>query len=244
MAEALFGEGATVLNAYIPPAHPLSQQAELTAYEYDPEAGIALLNEIGWRDTNGDGVSEAYGVEGIANGTHLTFNYVTTTSELRRRVAEMVIDDLGRCGFRVNLLDEPVPPETFFTPSADSPIFGRQFDMTAFAWFADVLPPCHLFLTAEVPAFANSWNGFNVTGYSNEAYDAACLRALGALPGSDAYVTNHLEALRIFNEELPVVPLFTHVQAALSRPDLEGLVMDPTEPAETWNIERFVRATP
>jgi ABC-type transport system substrate-binding protein len=38
----------------------------LTEYAYDPDAAMALLEEMGWKDTDGDGVREAQGVEGIA----------------------------------------------------------------------------------------------------------------------------------------------------------------------------------
>jgi len=229
---------SVVPQAYIPPSHPLYEQAELSRYDYDPEAGIALLNEAGWRDTNGDGVAESYGIEFLQDGTTLIFNYTSTTSTLRQQIAEMVISDLAQCNMRVNRT-EPVPPQTFFTPGVNSPIFGRQFDVTSFAWFADALPPCHLYLSSEVPALRTNWSGFNVSGYESAAYDAACQSARGAAPGMDAYRDNHLEALRIFNQQLPAIPLFMHLDMALAHPELEGLLVDPTEPVETWNVENF-----
>lgn len=229
---------SVVPDAYIPPNHPLYEQAELTHYDYDPEAGIALLNEAGWRDTNGDGVAESYGIDFLADGTTLIFNYTSTTSDLRQRIAERVIADLAQCNMRVNRT-EPVPPQTFFTPSVNSPIFGRQFDVTSFAWFADALPPCHLYVSSEVPALRTNWSGFNVGGYESGAYDAACQAARGAAPGMDAYRDNHLEALHLFNRDLPAVPLFMHLDVALARDELDGLLLDPTEPVETWNVENF-----
>ena len=232
---------SVVPDAYVPPVHPLYEEAELTHYDYDPEAGIALLNEVGWRDTNGDGVSESYGIDFLQDGSLLIFNYTSTSSTLRQRIAEMVIADLAQCGIRVNRT-EPVSPQTFFTPGTSSPIFGRQFDMTSFAWFADALPPCHLYLSAEIPGLRTNWSGFNVSGYESETYDAACQSARGAAPGMDDYRDNHLEALRIFNRELPAVPLFMHLDVALAGPDLEGVRLDPTEPVETWNVENFSRA--
>lgn len=241
IAEELTFGLSVVPDAYIPPAHPLYEEAELTGYDYDPEAGIALLNEVGWRDTNGDGVAEAYGIDFLQDGTTLIFNYTSTSSTLRQRIAEMVIADLAQCNIRVNRT-EPVPPQTFFTPGTNSPIFGRQFDVTSFAWFADALPPCHLYLSSEIPALRTNWSGFNVGGYESEAYDAACRAARGAAPGMDAYRENHLEALRIFNQDLPAVPLFMHLDVALARPDLEGVLLDATEPVETWNVENFRRA--
>jgi peptide/nickel transport system substrate-binding protein len=226
------------LNAYIHPSHPLYAEAGLEIYPFDPERGIALLDEAGWRDTNGDGVAEAYGIERIANGTILAFNYTNTESAFRQQVAEMVRTDLAACGFRV-YETESVPAAQFFANDEGSPVFGRRFDLTNFAWFADVEPPCHLYLSSQIPTLLNGWSGFNVTGYENEQYDTACVSSQATVPGMDAYRENHLEALRIFNQDLPAIPLFLHAEAALTRPDLEGFRLDPTEPAETWNIEEW-----
>jgi len=227
---------SSVLNAYIHPAHPLYAVAELETYPYDPERGVELLAQAGWRDTNGDGVAEAYGVSGVGNGAILEFNYAGDDSALRGRIAEMVRADLAACGFRL-YETEPVPAAEFYAADADSPVFGRRFDLANFAWFADAQPPCHLYLSSQVPTVLNGWVGFNVSGYENEAFDAACTGGQAAVPGMDAYRENHLEALRIFNRELPAIPLFLHAEAALTRPDLEGFSLDPTEPAETWQVE-------
>ena len=241
LIEETMAGSSSVLNAYVHPAHPLYAQADLESYPHNPDRGIALLHESGWRDTNGDGVAEAYGIDGIANGTILAFNYTTTQSPFRQQVAEMVRADLGRCGFRV-FETEPVPADDYFATGGESPIFGRRFDLTNFAWLADAQPPCHLYLSSKVPTLLNGWSGLNITGYENESFDAACIGGQAAVPGMSAYSQNHLEALRIFNRELPAIPLFLHADAALTRPELSGFGLDPTEPADTWNIEGWAIA--
>jgi peptide/nickel transport system substrate-binding protein len=40
-------------------------------YSYDLEKAQALLKEAGWYDENGDGIAEAHGVTGVADGTEL-----------------------------------------------------------------------------------------------------------------------------------------------------------------------------
>ena len=49
----------------------------------------------------------------------------------------------------------------------------------------------------------------------------------------------HLEAQRIFAEQLPVAPLYLQIKLAVTRPDMCGFIMDPTNPSEFWNIEEF-----
>jgi peptide/nickel transport system substrate-binding protein len=62
----MFGQ-SVVLDTYLPPEHPLFN-AEVRHYDFDPEAGIALLEEIGWVDADGDGIREASGVTGVPDG--------------------------------------------------------------------------------------------------------------------------------------------------------------------------------
>lgn len=238
----LMGGYSAVPNAYVSPEHPLYPAGELNTYDYDPQAGMALLEQAGWLDTNGDGILEAYGVEGLSDGATMVFNFVTTESALRERVAEMVASNLNQCGMSVNVTAEPVPPQIFFTPDINSPIFSRAFDMTGFAWFADMLPPCHLYLSSEIPSASTGWSGFNVSGFSDEAYDQACRAVRSTAPGMDNFAERHAEAMRIFNEQLPAIPLFVHPKTALARPDIEGLALDPTQTADTWNLESLRRS--
>lgn len=231
--------GTTVPDAYIPPQHPLYEQAALVEYGYDPERGRALLAEAGWRDSTGDGIVEAAGVAGVANGERLAVSLRITPGQRQQAVAAQIAADLGQCGFNVSVAE--TDPALFFATSEESPVFGRRFDLATFAWLSDAEPPCHLFLTREIPTSISLWHGFNVTGYENEAYDAACRQGLSAGPGMEQYTAGHLEALRIFNSELPVVPLFQHLRFVLARPDIAGLEVDATAQSELWNIESLRR---
>lgn len=225
-----------LFDGYIPPAHPLYAQAQLTHYGYDVPAGINLLESMGWQDSDGDGQREAHNLAGIANGTPLSFTLQITNSDFRWRMVEMIREDLAQCGMTVAPMVAS-SPALFFANEADGVVFGRRFDLVSFAWLTDANPPCHLFLTNQIPTAETNWQGFNNSGYSNPAYDAACQAAQAALPGTESYVANELAALQIFNQDLPVLPLVLKWSAALSRPGLIGLAPDPTHRPETWNIE-------
>jgi peptide/nickel transport system substrate-binding protein len=74
---------------------------------YDPESARALLEEAGWRDEDGDGVREAYGVEGVEDGTPLVLEEAVNANVREKSVLiqgmlaevgikdEMIVEDFA-----------------------------------------------------------------------------------------------------------------------------------------------------
>ncbi len=232
----LYGRSITIAS-YAPPEHPLYAGDMLTTYDFDVEKGKALLAEVGWTDSDSDGVLEAKGVEGVPDGTKFEVKWQSTTAAMRVQYMQLYQQDLAACGIKVNL--ENMPASEFFADGPDGPLFGRQFDLGSFTWVTGVEPSCDLYMTELIPSADNGWAGQNETGFSSTEYDAACKRALQALPGSEDYIQGHKEAQRIFSEQLPVVPLFLRLKIAAYRPEVSGFIMDPTQNSEMWNIESF-----
>ncbi len=237
LAQAFYGNLSTVLDTYLPPGHPLLETAEITTYPFDSAAGTALLEEIGWRDTDGDGIREAHGLAGIKTSTPLQLELVTSDTPLRQALAALIAADLQACGVSVTIRE--IAGYQFLMKTADAPIYGRNFDLALFSWLTDMLPPCELALSSEIPSEVNAWSGRNITGYSNPGYDVACQGAQLALPGTTQYLAGQMEALRIFSQDLPFLPLFLRLNFGLARPDLVGLIPDPTQGNELWNVEAF-----
>ena len=233
---ALLGQ-SVVMDSYLPPEHPLFN-AGVATYPFDVRKGSALLEEVGWIDDDDDPATPrvAQDVEGVRNGTPLEFNYWTSDTDLRRATAEVLLASLAECGIKVNV--ELWDRTEFVLEGPDGPLFGRYFDMGQFAWLTDVVPMCELYLSSEIPREETGWYAPNVSGFVSEAYDAACKAALALLPGQPGYEQSHLEAQRIFAEELPAVPLYLHLKLAASRPDMANFVLDPTD-SDMWNIEEF-----
>ncbi len=231
----LYGRSIAI-SSYVPPEHPLYAE-DVVSYEYDPEKGKALLEEVGWKDVDGDGIREAQGVAGIPDGTKLEFKWQSTTASMRVQYMQLFQQDLAACGIKLNL--ENLSSREYFADGPDGPLFGRHFDMGSFAWLTGVEPACNLYVSWEIPTEENAWGGQNDTGWSDPAFDAACRKALQALPGTADYIEGHKEAQRIFSENLPVIPLFLRIKLAAYRPEVKGFIMDPTENSEMWNIEAF-----
>lgn len=232
--ELTFGMGQ-VADAYLPPDHPLYEADRVTRWPYDPEAGKALLAEVGWVDEDGDGVVEARGVSGVRRGTPFRVELLLAADNgQQEEIARIIRANLADCSIQVDLV--PVPLEEFLADGPQGPLLGRQFDLALFNWFNEFEPPCGLYLSEEVPG-PEDWGRFNVTGFADEAYDEACKAALAAMPGTEEYRTHHLQALEIFSEQLPDLPLFWWIRVAAIRPGVSGFTLDPSEESLLWNIE-------
>jgi peptide/nickel transport system substrate-binding protein len=238
--ELLYGR-AQVMDAYIPKEHPLFPD-DATLWPYDLAAANTLLDEFGLEDTNGDGWREW--VE-----RDLAQNIVTTTTfsitlgassegELRLRLNELIQEDLAACGIQVNLYD--VPAESWYDDGPFSPLFGRRFDLATFAWRMDIPPACGLYLSTNITGPEElgfgGWGNVNATGWGSEEYDLACQAALNALPGTAEYETNHQEAVRLFTDRLPAIPLFQYVKTAVTAPTVLNFKPNSTQPSELWNV--------
>lgn len=236
--EAFPYTAATVAHSYVPPDHPLYAADQLSYWSYDPLAAQALLEEVGWRDEDGDGTREAHNVAGIADGTPFAVTLLTTAEQPARTLAaDIIANSLALCGIKVSVKHVPVPD--FFADGPDGPVFGRKFDLALFSWLNGFAPPCELYLSSEIPRPENWWSSSNNPGYSSADYDAACHAALYALPGMDSYARFHLEAQRIFSYDLPVLPLYFVPDVVAVRPGVSGVVLNPSQYLELWNIEAF-----
>jgi peptide/nickel transport system substrate-binding protein len=233
-----------VLDTYLPPNHPLFNP-EVPSYEFDPEQGMALLAEAGWTDTDGDGILDKDGVP-------MVINFETTNATQRQQATQVLADSLLQCGIQAVL--NYYPSSEWFADWPDGKLFGRNFDLGQFAWLTGVEPPCDLYRSTQTPTDPDGSfisimtgetvngagpGGSNNSGFTNPEYDAACNAAVTSLPGLPEYDANHLEAQRIFGEQLPVAPLYARIKLAATRADMCNFFMDPTNNSEMWNIEEF-----
>ena len=255
LIDTIWLEQSFVIDSYLQPQHPM-YNADVQQYNFDVEAGSALLEDVGWVDDDSDPETPrmAQGVANVPDGTRLEVAYETTNTVQRQNIADFIQASLAQCGIQVDL--QFYDPGDLFVESPEGVLFGRQFDLGQFAWRTGIKSPCDLYQSNLTPGPAgeewtsildgttrtfsiNGWFAQNNTGFADEEYDRACNIAMGSLPGQPEYETAHLEAQRIFAEQLPVVPLFPRIKLAATRPDMCGFIMNPTANNEFWNIEEF-----
>jgi peptide/nickel transport system substrate-binding protein len=222
---------AIVQHTYTAADHPLYAGDEnITIYEFDAEKGKAMLADLGWSDTDGDGILDD------GKGNKLAFVHSTRTNPLREKVTQIVQAQLkDNCGIETTI---ELYGSEYFADGPDGLVFGRKFDLGEFAWLTGVEPPCDLYLTSQIPSEEHGWGTANDTGFSNAEFDAACNAAVQALD-DETKAAKHAEAQAIFTEYLPSLPLFARAKILVTRPGITGVIMDPTANSEFWNVENF-----
>jgi peptide/nickel transport system substrate-binding protein len=230
-------------NSYLPPNHPL-YNTDLPDYAYNPETGVKLLDEVGWKDLDNDPATPrtAQGVPNVPDGTPFSVSYITTDSTQHQKAAEVFRNSLAKCGLEVKVT--LMMPDQLYAPGPEGVMFGRKFDLAQFAWAVGEVPPCFLYMSNEIPSAANNWlgekfGGANITGYSNPDFDKACQESLSGGMAVSVLPEAARKAMEILTSELPDIPLLYQPKIAISRPDLCGLAMDISSRSEFWNLENL-----
>jgi peptide/nickel transport system substrate-binding protein len=255
LVDTIFYGQSLVPDSYVPQQHPL-YNPDMRHYEFDVAAGSALLEEVGWLNDDGDPGTPrvAQDVPNVPDGTLLEVDYETTSGLIRQQTTAIIQDSLAQCGIKTNI--QLYGPDEWFADGPEGKLWGRQYDLGQFAWATNVAPPCDIYLSSLVTGPAGEkwvsiqdglertisdwgWAGPNQMGFTNDEYDQACNAALRSLPGQPENEAAHLEAQRIFGEQLPMIPLYVRIKLTAMRPDMCGVIMNPTAFNAGWNIEEF-----
>lgn len=177
---------------------------------YDSAAAGRLLDSLGWRDSDGDGIRDR-------GGRPLAFDVAfPSSSSPRQRAAVILQEQYRRQGIALRL--QPLEFNTWL----DRARTGR-FDAILGAWQID-LPPAgmqELWGTAGI-------GGSNYGAYSSAAFDSLVAAAKAT---ADRGVALHLwhEAMDVINADAPAVWLFSPKTLAGVSDRLENVTLRPDE---------------
>lgn len=237
---------SVIPETYLPPNHPFAASG-LAAYARNVVLGKQLLDEAGWLDTDDNPSTPrvAVDVQNVFNGTELTLDYYVTESFLHANVRKVIVESLADCGIQVTT--NYLPVTEMFAGGPDGVVFGRNFDLAELAWSTGRQAPCFLYSSSEIPTAGNKWlgtryGGVNITGWSNDEYDAACELALSAGLDRELAINQNQRMQEILMEELPVIPMFFHVKTLVTRMDLCGVNLDVTSRSPLKDIESYIFA--
>lgn len=221
-------------HSYISPSHPFYPD-DLVEWPYDVEAANALLDEVGFIDSDNDGLRED--PESSAP-FHMTLA-TTTHNSAREATLSLIQEQLLACG---------ISSELTFTSGSEffqdgGYVFGRKFDAAMFAWLRN-FPSCNLFVTSQIPGptdrFPAGWGGANAMGWSNETFDTICDMSYSTIPGMPDHQEAVQTAARIIAEEVPMITLYSWVKVTITRPGtLLNLSPNPSQLSELWNLHQL-----
>ena len=218
------------MHAYLPSDHPLYPGADaVTQYAFDPAQGLALLAAAGWTDSDADGLLDKGGVK-------FSIVHRAQTNLLRTQVTQLVQAQLKEnCLIETTIM---LMGGEIFDAGPGGAVFGRQYDLAEFFGLTGVEQGCALYTSISIPNDQQGWGAYNITGWSNAEFDAACAAA-GAALNADEQQTQYGLALQIFADHLPALPLFSRGVILVTGPNVTGVIMDPTANSELWNVENF-----
>lgn len=216
---AVFGEWGNVPSG---PTTPVSSiwDPDRRQLPYDSAAARRMLSDIGWRDTDDDGIRER-------NGERLSFELLYPSgSQVREQAAVIAEQQLRAVGIEARL----TPME--FNAFVDRGERGR-FDAMIGMWGIDVTP------SAIRGIWSSSAIGrFNYGEYRSAAFDSLLQAAIAERdPGRAQALWG--EAMTVINEDAPGVWLFTPTTVAGVHERFENVTIRPDEWSATlwqWQV--------
>lgn len=142
----------TVANSGVPPFHWAFDPAGAVSLDYDPEAAMALLDEAGWRDRDGDGVRE--NEDGLRLAISIKYNQ---GNQQRQDIAEIMQSQLARVGIEVRpqVVEWATLLQQINTPTL------RDFDGVVMGWVTEFkLDDTDLFHSGRIDQ-PYAWSGTN-----------------------------------------------------------------------------------
>lgn len=188
ISDVLLGQ-AIVAQGLIPPGH-WAYEPSVRQYDYDQAAAAALLDEAGWRDTDGDGVRDK-------EGEALAFVLLVKDDLRHQQIGAQLAADWAKIGVRAEVRAVP------FNSLVSDFLAPRAFEAALTDWNQVGDPdPFAQWHSSQVEG-----NGQNYTGWQNAEADLLIESARQSTDEAERRAA-YAQFQAIFAEELPALPLF------------------------------------
>jgi len=169
------------------PFYVLGKQydSSIKPWPYDPERARQLLDEAGWRDTDGDGMRDK-------KGAPFRFKFMIVSGYLiGEQIAKLLKDEMAKAG--IDLIPDPYEWSVF-----EERLNTRSFDATMLAWGGTVLTdPYQIWHSSQIKG-----RGSNRVGFDHPEADAIIEEARRTLDESARNKLYH-RFHRILHKEQP-----------------------------------------
>ncbi|MGH7846014.1 MAG: ABC transporter substrate-binding protein [Candidatus Binatia bacterium] len=195
---------AVPATGLLSPAHWAYEPA-VKHWQYDPETAKRLLDKAGYPDPDGAGPLPRF-----------KLSYKTSTLDLRRRMAEVLKEELAQVGIELEV-------RTFEWGTFYADVKKGNFHLYSLAWVGIADPDVYfnLFHSTSAPP-----NGDNRGRYRNGEIDALLEKARATLDRRER-AGLYGKVQRILALELPVIPLWWQKNVVVMQPHVRGFVPYP-----------------
>jgi peptide/nickel transport system substrate-binding protein len=111
--------------------------------------------------------------------------------------------------------------------------------MAMYAWSSapesDLKPSFH---SSQIPTLANGWSGQNQMGWNNKKIDEICEKMETEFDFKKRVALAH-EFLKIYTDEVPVIPLYYRAEIAVNPVALKNFRLAGTQFSETNEVENW-----
>lgn len=209
IVRGLYRGSARMISGPWAPDSP-AYDAAVTPLPFDPREAVTLLEQAGWRDTDGDGTRDR-------DGRELEFDLlVSAGSTAGRQINEVFAAELARAGVRARL-------RSLEWASFIERVDSGDYEAASLAWAAsDANPdPFPYWHSSQFPPA-----GANVAFYSNRAADKLMEEARNELDPEKRRAIYH-RLHRVFRDDPPVVFVVNASQKYAFRARVKGIATSP-----------------
>jgi len=232
IAAVAYGAGGEpTCNVWPVPGPALSTNNDWCLVQDIDEANRILEEDLGYLDTDEDGIRE------LPDGTPLEWDFVTSTNQVRQDTQALVESYWSQIGVKANMRNEDAG--VFFDPASDLGIWKFFTDIEMFtnsAVGADAQGYFQSYLIEQIPESTNDWGGNNIPRLASEEFDAT-FQQLTETTLDDPARNDLIIQLNDLFVEYAMIPLINRGSVSAFRNDLTGYDKVNGWDTEYWNIE-------
>jgi ABC-type transport system substrate-binding protein len=192
-----------------------------------------LLDEVGWKDEDGDGIRECHGCGTAEDGYKMEMEFITYAEygEPLTLTQQLIAEMLGKIGIKLNL--SVVEGSVLWAASTDGGIEqSGNFDMDIWDDGYGGTDPTDFLWSYYSTDAATPDYGYNYGRWSNEEFDTL----LGEAYTLDEATRKEVfcQMATILEDQLPEALLFTTINADAHSTRLQGVQSSPND-IVTWN---------